>query len=76
MKKYKIYEAPIDYGDYPERMDPNLERKVGSPESLYAKNPAFRKGAADVERLIGTRFKEVIDRYETHIINRICHQNK
>ena len=62
MKKYKIYEAPIDYGDYPERMDPNLERKVGSPESLYAKNPAFRKGAADVERLIGTRFKEVIDR--------------
>ena len=62
MKKYKLYEAPIDYGDYPERMDPNLERKVGSPESLYAKNPSFRKGAGDVERLIGRRFKEVIDR--------------
>lgn len=62
MKKYKLYEAPIDYGDYPERMDPNLERKVGSPESLYAKNPAFRKGVGDVERLIGKRFKEVIDR--------------
>jgi hypothetical protein len=57
-----INEAPVDYGDYPERMDPSLERKVGSPESLYAKNPAFRKGAADVERLIGNRFKEVIDR--------------
>ena len=62
MKKHNLKEAPIDYGDYPERMDPSLERKVGSPESLYAKNPAFRKGAADVERLIGTRFKEVIDR--------------
>lgn len=62
MKKYKIHEAPVDYGDYPERMDPNLERKLGSPESLYAKNPAFRKGAGDVERLAGKRFKEVVDR--------------
>jgi hypothetical protein len=62
MKKYRIHEAPVDYGDYPERMDPNLERKLGSPESLYAKNPAFRKGAGDVERLAGIRFKEVVDR--------------
>lgn len=62
MKKYRIHEAPVDYGDYPERMDPNLERKLGSPESLYAKNPAFRKGAGDVERLAGKRFKEVVDR--------------
>ena len=62
MKKYKLYEAPVDYGDYPERMDPNLERKLGSPESVYAKNPAFRKGASDVERLVGQRFKEVVDR--------------
>ena len=29
---------------------------------MYAKNPAFRKGAGDVERLIGSRFKEVVDR--------------
>jgi len=57
-----VNEAPVDYGDYPERMDPNLERKLGSPESLYAKNPSFRKGAGDVERLVGKRFKEVVDR--------------
>jgi hypothetical protein len=57
-----VNEAPVDYGDYPERMDPNLERKLGNPESLYAKNPAFRKGAGDVERLAGRRFKEVVDR--------------
>lgn len=62
MRKYKLKEAPVDYGDYPERMDPNLERKLGSPESLYAKNPAFRGGAGDVERLVGKRFKEVVDR--------------
>jgi hypothetical protein len=62
MRKYKLHEAPVDYGDYPERMDPNLERKLGSPESVYAKNPAFRKGAGDVERLAGKRFKEVVDR--------------
>jgi len=62
MRKFRLKEAPVDYGDYPERMDPNLERKLGSPESLYAKNPAFKKGAADVERLAGKRFKEVVDR--------------
>lgn len=57
-----IKEAPIDYGDYPERMDPRLERKFGDPEGMFAKNPAFRKGAADVERLAGGRFKEVVNR--------------
>ena len=57
-----VNEAPVDYGDYPERMDPNLERKLGNPESLYAKNPAFRKGTADIERMAGKRFKEVVDR--------------
>jgi len=57
-----VKEAPIDYGDYPERMDPRLERKFGDPEGMFAKNPAFRKGAADVERLAGGRFKEVVNR--------------
>jgi hypothetical protein len=52
----------IDYGDRPERMDPNLERKLGSPESLYAKNPALRKGAADVQRLVSSRFGKVADK--------------
>ena len=28
----------IDYGNRPERMDPNLERKLGSPENMYAQN--------------------------------------
>jgi len=35
MAKKKIQEAPIDYGDRPERMDPELERKLGSGETAY-----------------------------------------
>jgi len=52
----------IDYGNRPERMDPRLERKLGSPESLYANNPAMRKGAADVQRLVSSRFGKVADK--------------
>jgi hypothetical protein len=43
-------------------MDPNLERKLSDPESLYGKNPAMKKGAADVERLVSSRFKKVADK--------------
>ena len=59
MKKIK---EQIDYGDYPERMDPNLERKLGSPEDLYASNPAMKKGVEDVQRLASERFKKVVDK--------------
>ena len=52
----------IDYGNRPERMDPNLERKLSDPESLYGKNPAMKKGAAEVERLVSSRFKKVADK--------------
>lgn len=52
----------IDYGNTPERMDPNLERKLGNPESLYAQNPALKKGAADVQRLVTQRFRKVADK--------------
>lgn len=60
MKNKKIKEA-IDYGNYPERMGSNLERMAGSPESLYGSNPAMTRGPQDVERLIGERFKKIVD---------------
>lgn len=60
MKSKKIKEA-IDYGDYPERMGRNLERTAGSPDSLYGSNPAMGRGPQDVERLIGERFKKIVD---------------
>ena len=58
----KKLKEDIDYGNYPERMDPNLERKLASPESLYGQNPAMRKGVEDVQRLAASRFKKVVDK--------------
>ena len=52
----------LDYGNTPERMDPSLERKLASPESLYGSNPAMKKGPADVQRLVSQRFQKVADK--------------
>jgi hypothetical protein len=56
-----IKEAPIDYGDYPERMDPKTQRRIEDPENIYAKNRAFKGGVSDVEKMTGNRFKEIVD---------------
>ena len=58
----KKLKEQIDYGNTPERMDPNLERKLASPEGLYAQNPAMKKGTADVQRLVSKRFQKVADK--------------
>lgn len=52
----------IEYGDRPERMDPNLERKLRSGQDIYSSNPAMKKGSKDVQRLISTRFGKVADK--------------
>ena len=34
-----IKEAPVDYGDYPERMNPRTQSNIENPETnLYGKN--------------------------------------
>lgn len=58
----KKLKEQINYGDYPERMDPSLERKLRSPENLYGTNPAMKKGPEDVQRLVTARFKKVVDK--------------
>jgi len=58
----KKLKEQIEYGDRPERMDPNLERKLGSPENMYANNPALQKGTQDVQRLVSSRFGKVVDK--------------
>jgi hypothetical protein len=58
----KKLKEQIDYGNTPERMDPNLERKLASPEGLYAQNPAMKQGPADVQRLVSKRFQKVADK--------------
>jgi hypothetical protein len=61
MSKRNLREAPISYPEgFPERMDPRTETKLGSPESLYAKNTALKRGAADVERMASRRFENII----------------
>lgn len=52
----------INYGGRRERMDPNLERRLGDPEGFYAKNPALKKGEKDVQRLVSSRFGKVADK--------------
>jgi len=58
----KKLKEQIDYGTTPERMDPNLERKLASPEGMYATNPAMKKGVEDVQRLVSKRFQKVADK--------------
>jgi hypothetical protein len=58
---------PIDYGDSPERMDPDLEAKLGRGEFPGAGNKAFPsvdpEGIANTfEELVASkRFKDVVD---------------
>lgn len=56
-----VKEAPIDYGDYPERMDPKTQRRIEDPENIYAKTRSFKGGVSDVEKIAGKRFKEIVD---------------
>ena len=58
----KKLKEQLDYGNRPERMDPSLERKLASPDSLYSQNPALKKGVADVQRLVSQRFGKVADK--------------
>lgn len=56
-----VKEAPVEYGDYPERMHPRTQQRIEDPEGIYAKNRAFRGGTQDVERMTEKRFKEIVD---------------
>ena len=62
MAKNKKIQEQIDYGDYPERMDPGLERKLRDPEHPFAKNPAFQEGSEEIQRLATRRFNQVVDK--------------
>lgn len=62
MAKNRKLQEQIDYGDYPERMDPKFERKLQDPENPYAKNPAFQGGNEEIQRLATRRFKQIVDK--------------
>ena len=71
-KKKNIHEAPIDYGDYPERMSPDIERRIAAGETPLSKNPAFPNIEAGqvpttFEELVASkRFKDVVDKVKRY----------
>ena len=68
-----ITEAPIDYGDRPERINPDIERKLSTQDTAFGKDfPGFPKVDDDdvvnnYEELIATnRFKTVVDNFKRY----------
>ena len=61
--KRVLNEAPIDY-EGPERMNPNIERKITSKETPYSKDfPAIPKMDRDYVELISSkRFKDSVEK--------------
>ena len=45
-----------------ERMDPRLEKKLADPNSMFARNPAFKRGAADVQKLYSDSFNDLVEK--------------
>ena len=70
--KKRIHEAPIDYGDRPERMSPDIEGKINRGETPLSKNPAFPdiqggQVPQTFEQLIASkRFKDVVDKVKRY----------
>ena len=69
MKKYKnIFEAPVDYGDSPERMNPDVQGRLESGQTSLSGHLAFPKLKAGLktknfEELIASkRFKDVVEK--------------
>jgi hypothetical protein len=63
MKSKRIKEQ-IDYGDYPERMDPSIQRKLERGETPYSKHPAMPEGEKSFDQIVASkRFKDVVDKF-------------
>ena len=71
-KKNRLHETPIDYGDRPERMSPDVEGKINRGETPLSKNPAFPdiqggQVPQTFEQLIASkRFKDVVDKVKRY----------
>jgi hypothetical protein len=74
-KKQIVREAPIDYGDRPERMSPDIERKILSKGTPLSTNPAFpniEQGniPETFEELVASkRFKDVVAKVRRYVPN-------
>ena len=63
-----LKEMPMDYGDSPERVSPDIEDKLASRETPYKDNPAFPEEEPEglpsnwEELLASKRFKDVVQK--------------
>jgi hypothetical protein len=65
--KRTLNEAPIDY-EGPERMDPNIERKITGKETPFSKHPAMPMGDRDFVELVSSkRFKDSVDNVRRYL---------
>jgi hypothetical protein len=66
MKK-RVYREQVDYGDYPERMDPSIQRKLERGETPYSEHPAMPKGEKSFDQVVASkRFKDVVDKFQRY----------
>jgi hypothetical protein len=66
MAEKKIKEQ-IDYGDYPERMDPSIQRKLEKGETPYSEHPAMPSGEKNFDQIVASkRFKDVVDKFQRY----------
>lgn len=72
LKKLKnsLTEAPIDY-EGPERMDPNIERKITSKETPFSKHPAIPQMMDKdfIELISSKRFKDSVEKVRRYLGN-------
>lgn len=60
----KKIKEQIDYGDYPERMHPSLQKKLEKGETPYSEHPAMPEGEKNFDQIIASkRFKDVVDKF-------------
>ena len=60
---------PVDYGDNPERMSPDIQKKIEDRETPLSDSPAFpeQEGDNTFEELIASkRFKDVVDKVKRY----------
>ena len=72
-QKITIKEAPIDYGDRPERMAPDIQKKIEDRETPLSDNPALDIDIdgdgviSTFEELVASkRFKDVVDKVKRY----------
>lgn len=62
--KNKITNEQVDYGDYPERMHPSIQKKLEKGETPYSEHPAMPEGEKNFDQIVASkRFKDVVDKF-------------